>query len=158
MERRRAIAGSPVRNSVQAWSTVVDLIVATLGRSPHLDERQVHGELLATESIGPRLVAGGHLETQPIVLLAGNLHLNITITSGAEAFALEENLDAVPGGASATDWTVHLPTPATLASAVIEATEGSGHLTTAPPPAVATKSAAIDLIDLDVLARMGNEE
>jgi hypothetical protein len=147
-----------VRNSVDAWATVVDLIVETLSRSPHLDEGQIRSELLATASIGPRLVAGGHLDSEPVVLMAENLHLSITITSGAEAFALEENLAAVPGGATATDWTVHLPTPTTLTDAILKAIEGCGHLTVAPAPTIVTKSAAVDLIDLEALARVGDQE
>lgn len=158
MLRRRAIAGSPVRNSTEAWSAAVNLIVDTLGRSPHLDEGPIRTELLATASIGPRLVAGGHLDSQPVVLVTENLHLSITITSGAEAFALEENLAAVPGGAAATDWTVHVPTPATLTDAISDAIKGCDHLTTTSAPAISTKSAAVDLIDLEALALMGDQE
>lgn len=158
MQRHRSIAGSPLRDATQAWSTLVDLVATTLAKSPHLDEVSVRTELAATDEIGPRLVAGGHLAETPLVLVAENLEVRITVASGAEAFAVEENLAPVPGGGTAKEWRLHLPTPPTLAAAIDTAVAASPHLTTDAPLKAATKAAAaIDLIDLEALARLDEE-
>ena len=45
----------------------------------------------------------------PLVLVAGELWLEITAVSGSAALSLEENLNPVPGAASASDWMLHVP-------------------------------------------------
>jgi hypothetical protein len=102
------------------------------------------------------LVAGGHLERYPIVVVADSLHLSITTVSGPAAANLEEDLEAVPGGAPARTWTVHLPTPDPVGEAVQAVVAGQAHLSAQEPAAYGgTKTLARNgtAIDLDALAQ-----
>jgi hypothetical protein len=82
---------------------------------------------------GRALVAAGHLDKHAIVVVANPIHLSITTVSGATASDIDEDLGAVPGGATVTDWTIHLPTPDPVGDIVRAATTGSSHLSAEVP-------------------------
>jgi hypothetical protein len=89
----------------------------------------------AAAAVGTMLVAGGHLDHHPVVVVADPVHLSITTVSGAGATTVDENLEPVPGGASAAAWTVYLPTPDPLGDAVRAVTAANVHLRAEEPPA-----------------------
>lgn len=157
MERHRTIAASPVRSAFEAWEVVTDLIAETLERSPAVPAGSVEAELAALNGLGPALIAGGHLESKGLVLCDAGLHVTITVVTADAALGVEENLNPVPGGASATDgWTLYIPLPGALNASVEATAKRSSHLSVETPPnsapTVKTKrvGAGTD-IDLDAL-------
>ena len=156
MERRRTIAASPVRSAVQAWQVVTTLIADTLERSPAVPEGSVAEELSALDGLGPALIAGGHLESKGLVLCDVGLHVTVTVLTADAALGVTENLNPVPGGASAgEDWMLYLPLPGPLDASVEAAAKRSAHLSVGEPPksAPAAKKSEIAAIDLDALRR-----
>lgn len=135
MQRRRDLAGAPVRSASEVWTTLSQLIIDTLVRSPHITESQVLAALTTAAPAGMMLAAAGHLEREPIVLVAGDLHLSFATVSGDRAFSVEENLNPVPGGAEAQDWTLHLPTPEPVGASISALVSGVAHLSTEPASA-----------------------
>jgi hypothetical protein len=95
------------------------------------------------------------------VVVADPVYLNITTVSGVAATTLDEDLGPVPGGATATDWTIYLPTPDPLAESVRAAISGVSHLSAEEPPSESTsKSAAseqVGVLNLDALAQRAQE-
>ena len=98
------------------------------------------------------LVAGGHLEHLPVVLVAGAVHCEIRTVSGAPALHTEENLNVIPGAASATTFTIHLPSPEPLSEIVADVAGRhprlSSETASAPQQESATGAALIDLAAL----------
>jgi hypothetical protein len=159
MQRHRQIAAAPTRTASEAWQVVTDLLSDTLERSPKVPDGSVAAELTALAGLGPAMIAGGHLETDGLVLVDEGLHLTIKVLTGDKALEVEENLNPVPGGASATDgWTLYLPSPAALTASISAAAKKSKHLSAESSPADAPtqKEAASDeLIDLKTLRELG---
>ena len=159
MERHRTFAGSPVRSAVEAWGVVSTLITKTLERSPEVPTGSVVGELAALDGLGPALIAGGHLESNGLVLCDIDLHVTIRIVTADAALAVRENLNPVPGGGSATDaWMLYLPSPGALDASVTSAAKRSSHLSVEAPPksAPSAKSSRRNVssaIDLEALRR-----
>lgn len=158
MQRRRTIAAAPQRSASQTWGAISQLFLDTLTRSPSISIGEVELAMAAAAPAGVMLVAAGHLERHPVVLVAAPIHLSINTVSGTAAMGLDENLTPVPGGASANTWTVHLPTPEPLGDAVRDAIRGKAHLSSEEPPTstdfdseVAAENAGA--IDLDALSR-----
>lgn len=155
MERRRQVAAAPKRVAPDAWDVVAALIVDTLERSSVIDAADVSAVLALAAPVGIMLIAGGHTDHQPLVVVADPVHLSITTVSGDSALTLDENLAPVPGGASAIEWTVHFPVPDHLRDAAMPIIDGEAHLSLGPP-SVATKSAATQsgpVVDLGAVAR-----
>lgn len=135
MKRYRTIAGSPVRSASDAWDVFKNLLAETLERSSDVSEGSINSELAVLEGIGPALIAGGHLESDGLVLCDAGLHVTFTFAISDAATKVEENLNPIPGGASATKaWTLYIPLPGTLDSSVIAASEKSSHLSVENPP------------------------
>jgi hypothetical protein len=156
MNRRRTVAAAPVRTASEAWLRVVNLLADTLERSPSIPDGSVTAELAALDGLGPALVAGGHLESDGLVLVDTALHVTIVVLTADRALDVEENLNPVPGGATATEgWKVFVPSPKPLASAVAAAVAKSNHLSddTAPdaPPEGGKAAGREGLLDLDAL-------
>lgn len=154
MERYRSIAASPVRSAAQAWKVVTTLVADTLERSPAIRAGSVGVELMALEGLGPALIAGGHLESKGLVLCDVGLHVTFTVVTADAALGVEENLNPVPGGASATDkWMLYLPLPGALDASVEMVAKRSSHLSVEPPPksALVKKRREVSAIDLDAL-------
>jgi hypothetical protein len=101
------------------------------------------------------LIAGGHLERFPVVVHADPINLEITTVSGEAAVGLEENLAPVPGGATATGWTVYLPTPEPIGGAVRAAAASHSNLSADEPPDAPKAETAVGrgVVDLGALAR-----
>ena len=159
MPRHRALAASPARTASGCWNAVADLIAATLGRSSIIDQADVAATLTAITPAGRALIAGGHLDRDPITVVAEPLRLTIGTISGESSLAAigDENLNPAPGAATASEWIVYLPIPAGVASLVEEVASGVPHVATGAPPAEngdATKAAmTIDLNRLDPQSR-----
>ena len=155
MERHRTIAASPVRSATDAWKVVTTLVADTLERSAAIPARSVGVELAALDGLGPALIAGGHLESKGLVLCDVGLHVTVTVVTADAALRVKENLNPVPGGASATDgWMLYVPLPGALDASVEAAAKRSSHLSVEPPPksAPAAKKREAGLaIDIDAL-------
>ena len=154
MKRHRTIAASPVRSAVDAWKVVTTLVADTLERSPAIPAGSVGVELVALDGLGPALIAGGHLESKGLVLCDVGLHVTVTVVTADAALQVKENLNPVPGGASATDgWMMYLPLPGALNASVEAAVKRSSHLSVESPPksAPAKKREAKLTINLDAL-------
>jgi hypothetical protein len=135
MQRHRQVAAAPVRRASETWETIGQLIVDTLDRSPHIERSAIEAAVEAASTVGRALVAAGHLDEYPVVVVADPLYLDITTVSGGPASTLEENLGPVPGGATSTDWMIYLPTPDPVADAVRAAVAAHSHLSAEEPPA-----------------------
>ncbi len=145
VKRHRAVAAAPVRTAGECWSVITSLVADSLTRSPRIDGGDVSAAMAAAAGVGRMLIAGGHLDDQPVVVVAGTMHLSITTVSGDEAFTLEENLNPVPGAASADSWTIHLPAADPLAAVVRSGAAASAHLSAEPPPADAEAASRADM-------------
>ena len=154
MERHRTIAASPVRSAAQAWRVVTTLVADTLERSPAVQTGSVGVELAALDGLGPALIAGGHLESKGLVLCDVGLHVTVTVVTADAALRVKENLNPIPGGASATEgWMLYVPLPGALDASVEAAAKRSLHLSVESPPksAPAGKKREGSAIDLDAL-------
>ena len=162
MQRHRQVAAAPERSTSDTWEAIAQILAATLDRSPNIDASDVAGAMDAVSGVGRALVAGGHLEKHAVVLVADPVHVNITTVSGKGATGLDEDLGPVPGGATATDWTIYLPTPDPVGDAVRSAVKGVAHLSADEPPSEwVTKSAMSEgasVLNLDALAQRALEQ
>jgi hypothetical protein len=157
MQRRREVAAAPERSAGDAWEVVAMLLRDTLVRSPQVDDAEVDEALVEARPAGLALIAGGHLDRQPLVLVGAPVHLSVTTVSGDRALTLEENLD-VPGGASIEEWTLYLPTPEPLAALVGAVAATHPRLSSDEPPADSERAAqAASVLDRDALARRARE-
>ena len=160
MKRHRTIAAAPIRSAAHAWQAVSTLIAETLERSPAIPAGSVTTELATLGGLGSALIAGGHLESKGLVLIDVGLHLTVFVATGDAALKVDENLNPIPGGATATDgWMLHLPAVAPLDASIAAAVERSSHLSAAtPPPSPPTANAqgrtGESPIDLDALHNM----
>lgn len=159
MSRHRDLAASPARTASECWNAVAELIAATLARSPSIDEAGIATTLASLTPAGRALVAGGHLDREPVTLVAEPLRLTVGTVSGERALIAieEEKPGPVPGAATATGWTLYLPAPPGLAPLVEEVASGVPHVIVGAPPAApiqATKTTStIDLTRLDPRVR-----
>jgi hypothetical protein len=160
MLRHRSIAAAPVRGASEAWQVVVQLLVDTLEKSPSIGADTVREELAPLAGLGTALVAGGHLERTPLMLSDEALDVEIRVVTSDAALTVEENLNPLPGGASATtDWTLYLPAPTSLAEAARTAVEDCAHVTTEAPEDRKARSnvRATNLIDSEALRQLGSD-
>lgn len=152
MRRHRQIAAAPARSASEAWATLAVLIANTLERSPDIARADVEATLARASGVGRMLVAGGHLERKPLTVTAGGLVLEIVTVSADKALSLEENLNPVPGAATASDWRIYLPAASPLAALVAEVAEGDPHLSADEPPVNPDRSVGAQTAALDVEA------
>ena len=154
MQRRRQIAAAPARAASETVPTISDLVRETLAASSSLSTSEINEALDIARPALLALVSGGHTDEHPLVLIAAVLHLSITTVSGDGALTLEENLTAVPGAASATSWTLYLPTPEPLGGLVRTTAKRHARLSADEPPETAdAEKASASLVDFDALAR-----
>lgn len=160
MERRRAIAGAPVRSAAEAWKMVSSLLTDTLERSPSIPAGSVAVALAPLSGLGPALIAGGHLESKGLVLVDEGMHVTIVVMTADAALGVEENLSPIPGGASATEeWMLYVPASGPLDATIATAVKDSRHLSAESPPESApskkkAESAGASAIDVDALRRL----
>ena len=157
MQRYRNIAAAPVRSASVAWRALEELVTNTLSSSQRVDASELADALAAAAPVGRLLIAGGHLDANPVVLVASPIHLSISTVSGNEALN-EDDSASVPGGAGVEDWTLHLPTPDPLDSAVRAAASRHHRLSAEPAPAEAEKESARAGIDREAIARRLREK
>jgi hypothetical protein len=161
LKRHRDIAAAPLRGASATWQVIAQLIADSLERSNVIDRSDVEAAMAAAAPVGRHLVAGGHLDRMPLTVVAAPIYCTIGTVSGTAALSLEENLDPVPGGATATEFVVYLPTPTPIARMVEETATGSPHLSAAAPPddgddartTTAKSDASAGLLNLEALAR-----
>jgi hypothetical protein len=154
MQRRREIAAAPERTAPESWATMARLIEDSVGRSEQIQASEIEATLQAVRGVGTLLVAGGHLDRNPLTVVAGELHLSLTTVSGDAALTLEENLNPVTGATKAASWKVYLPTPEPHGSAIRDLAKSDPNLSTDAPPSEATTSeAASSLVDPAALRR-----
>ncbi|NED99297.1 hypothetical protein [Phytoactinopolyspora halotolerans] len=141
MERTRKFAASPVRPANATWTQIKDLLAESLERSAAVPDSTVATALGPLDGLVPSLIASGYLATEPLVVVAGDLRLNLYAVRGDAAFDVEENLGPVPGAASSSaNWRMYVPSPVHLRDTVAEACTGQDHLISGKPPA-ATEAA-----------------
>lgn len=133
MQRRREVAAAPARSAGEAAEAIADLIRRTLLRSDKVDGSEVDRALEAARPALLGLIAGGHLDAEPLVLVAPPVHLLVTTVSGDRALTLADVTD-VPGGAGIDDWRIHLPPVDPLGRVVRAAAAASGRLSAEPAP------------------------
>ena len=164
MERRRTIAAAPVRSASEAWRIVSTLLADTLERSSVISVGSVAQELATLYGLGSALIAGGHLESKGLVLVDVGLHLTVSVITADAALQVEENLNPVPGGASATEgWILYLPQIGAFDAIIAEVVEKSAHLSADPPPTSAPATRAEgrsreSLIDVEALRKMETKQ
>ena len=161
MRRHRHIAASPQRSAPEAWQAISTLIGITLERSSSIDREEVDVALEPLETIARMLIAAGHLEKRPMVLVADGLWLEIQTVSGGLALTLEENLNPVPGAAGAATWMLFIPQVEPLAKLVRSTVKDQPHLS-ADAPSVPVESDGAErggtsAVDLEALARWAKE-
>lgn len=156
MHRHRAIAAAPARDVRETWTVVAELITATLASSRAIARGDVAAALTAAAPAAKLLIAGGHLDTHPIVLVASPVHLSITTISGTKALESSAPPAAVPGGGTAETFTLYLPTPAPLEDTIAQIARTDSHLSAAEPPEVVEKALASEepAIDREALRRL----
>ena len=158
MQRRRTIAASPHRTAAEVWATIRSLVGDTLERSSSIDREHVDAALAPLDQLARMLISAGHLEKHPLVLVTDELWLEISTVSGAEALTLDENLNPVPGGGAATDWTLHVPQVEPMAKLVRDTATGQAHLSADEPVEQTQNSArAATGVDVEALAAWARE-
>jgi hypothetical protein len=159
MLRYRTITASPLRGASATWQVISDLVADTVAASTALSRSDAEQAMATAAPVGRMLIAGGHLDRHPLILIAGLVHCEISTVSGTAALTAEENLNPVPGAADAETFTVHLPTPEPLAAAVSAAVAGHAHLSDTVPatPESRTAAGSAPLIDLDALRKAVTE-
>ena len=151
MQRRRTIAAAPRRTATEVWATICSLIGDTLERSSSINRAHVDTALAPLGQLARMLISAGHLENHPLVLVADDLWLEISTASGVEALTMDENLNPVPGGGTATDWTLHVPQVEPMAKLAQATAAGQAHLS-ADEPVEQTQSSASAATGVDVEA------
>jgi hypothetical protein len=137
---------------------VHEMVVETLVAAAQLDHEEIGTELASAAGAIRMLIAGKHLGNEPLVLRAEPLRLEITVVTGNQAAAVKEKLGGVPGAATATDWTLHLPSPPPIRDWIVDAARPLAHVTTNSAPAATTAASSgpavrVADIDLDALRR-----
>lgn len=158
MKATRTVPGRPVNDSGSTTAQIIDLVAATLGRSPNLDVEEIRAELDAAEPALGLLAVGGHLRRGELVLVTPGLRLRIDVPVGEDALAATEHTDAPRGAATADTWTLHVPAPEALASVVKAASKSCPHVSVEPAPSEAptrNDRATASTIDLSRLASWG---
>jgi hypothetical protein len=153
MKRRRELAAAPQRSASETWQTLATMVHETLTCSPNVEDVEVDEALAAARPMGLALIAGGHLDRHPLVVVGAPVHLSITTVSGDRALALEENL-GVPGGTSIEEWMIYLPTPDPLDASVRAAAASHKRLSSDEPPADADEpTSTASMLDRDAFAK-----
>jgi hypothetical protein len=158
VQRHRTIAAAPVRSAYDAWAVICDLIADSLSVGAAIDRLDVIGSLSRLDGLGPLLIAGGHLERDGLTIRAAALDLVLSTASGMAAIDLEENLNVVPGAATATTWDIYVPASEPHVPAIEGVVAGDERLHVGPPPASHNKLAGASpiTIDLDALNKAVN--
>lgn len=150
MNATRTIAGRPVRGGAAAAQAVVELVATTLDASPHFTASGVRTELEPAVSAISLLASGGYLANGEVVLAAADLRLTINVPVGEKALAATDDHSPPRGAATATDWTLHLPSPTGMADVAESAAATCPHVSTDAPTAVPTARATAGASTIDL--------
>jgi hypothetical protein len=154
MLRRRTIAASPLRGASATWQVITDLVTDTIATASALSRADAAEAMSVAAPAGRMLIAGGHLDMNPLTLVADLVFCEITTVSGAAALTAEENLNPVPGAAGADTFTIYLPSPDPLGELVSAAIAGHARLSSSVPVAEPHAEAnSRPLIDLSALRK-----
>lgn len=158
MKRHRDVAAAPVRSPSETWRTIAEIVVTTLERSPGVPRAEAEAAMAAAAPAGLALIAGGYLDRHPITLIAGTVDCTIQTVTGTRAFDVDENLNPVPGAGTATQFTVHLPSPEPHGGLVRRVADSHPGLSAEEPSAPAQEDTARSgsFIDLAALERLGD--
>lgn len=143
MLRRKEVAASPLRDSIETADVIATLIANSLSSAKTISAASVTATLSAAIPAIRMLVAAGHLDHTPLTLVAGDTACEIFTVSGKAALHHDENLNPVLGMTSATTYTLYLPGDVLVA--VVEAADeadGNIALGTPDPSAIGTSAAA----------------
>ena len=151
MKRTREVAAAPVRSASATWEAIAGIVRETLASADAVSSADVDSALSRAAGVGRALVASGHLDSHPVVLVAPPLHLSVTTLSGTKALGSDDS-PGVPGGSTVTDWCLHLPAVEPLEDVVRQVAAGDSHLSSDPPPEDRTAPASTT-IDREALAR-----
>lgn len=156
--RHRAIAGAPERAADEAATVLLEIVKQTLAPASALVPAETERELDQARDAVRILIAGKHLKDSPIVLAADPLRLELTVITGDSALTLKETLGKVPGAATATEWSLHIPAPAPVAGWIEDAVKSLDHVTSEPAATQAATASkgqfATSRIDADALRRV----
>lgn len=155
MLRYRSFAAAPVRSTSSTWQVITDLVADTVATAAALSRSDAERAMAMAAPVGRMLVAGGHLDRHALILVAGQVHCEVTTISGTAALTTDENLNPVPGAAGSETFMIYLPAPEPLAAVVSAAVAGHAHLSDAVPtsPKTSTAATAGTLIDMDALRK-----
>ena len=143
-----------MRSASDTWDVVSQLVIDTIAVSASVTEKDAEAAMHAAAPVGRMLIAGGHLDRTPVVLIAGAVHCEITTVSGTSALRTEENLNPIPGAATATTFTIYLPTPEPLTGLVATVAATHPRLSAEVPPAPEQQSrVGASLIDTEALRK-----
>jgi hypothetical protein len=154
MRRTRIVPAAPVQSASATWSVIAELVVSALETSI-ISNDDVEAAVACLGGVGRSLISGGHLDKHPIILVAPPVHLSIYTVSGPDAFRTEAPR-TVPGGSSATEWKLYLPTPEVLVDVITAAIQEHPHLSIDDAPTTVPSTAAAAL-DGNALASLGDE-
>ena len=133
MKRHRKIAGSPQRTTSETWQTIADLIARSLEPSDHIQQEEIEHVLGTVAPLAKRYIGAGHLEAEPLAMVAGDLWVEFTCVSGGDALTLEENLNVIPGAKSADEWCLHFPEVPMLEAEVKKISDDNDHVSLGLP-------------------------
>jgi hypothetical protein len=154
MLRSRTILAAPIRSASTAWQVISNLVADTIAVSAVCTRDEAETAMKIAAPAGRMLIAGGHMDRMPLVLVAGAVYCEITTISGTAALHTKENLNVIPGAATAETFTVYLPAPDVLATVVTEAAAGHPRLSAGTPPEPDQSTAKVaTLVDLDALRK-----
>jgi hypothetical protein len=156
VKRHRTIPSAPVQSARQAWLQIAELLARTLATAPGVDQAEVSQELSHLSTLGPMLVSAGHLDGNPLTLVAMPLHLAVNTASGEAAFKLEAITGTVTGASSATSWELWLPEAGPMSAWVEEAATGHPRLKIGQPPdpdAATGRDETSKLFDMEAFRR-----
>lgn len=133
MKRHRKIAGSPKRTTTETWLTIADLITRSLELSDHIKQEEVEQVLGTVGPVSKRYIGAGHLDGEPLALVAGDLWVEFSCVSGGSSLTVDENLNVIPGAKSAEEWCLHFPEVPMLEAEVKKISDVSDRVRLGPP-------------------------
>lgn len=156
MKRTRTLNAAPERSSIATVEVMSKLVIDSLAGASNLEQSDVAAALKAAAPGLLILTSGRHLWKTPVVLVAGDTICEIYCRYDNEALGGAENLNPIPGTSTAEDFSLHLPAPEPLTSAIAAVVSGHPALTTelaplAPPQKVCASASMQAPLDLKAL-------
>ena len=150
MRRTRVVPAAPARSASATWDVIVNLVRDALTASRHIDVAEIDAAMTSAAGVGRALISAGHLDHHAITLVAPPIHVSIATISGTAALKTDDP-SPIPGGSTASDWTLHLPTPAPLEKVVESVASKHPRLSSKPAPDHAAEDKATASIDREAI-------